>query len=226
MSGLLTGRTIAEPRMESDFIKSEYDPFYCRENLTVLAGSGSARTIEIGTIIALAASLTIAGGANAGNTGNGTISAAAALGPNAQPGAYSVEFLTATTFAVFDPSGNRLQDGETGAAYDNGQIGFTISVGGTAFGAGDGFTITVSQAAGKAVAATLDGVGGSQIAVGVAVREARAAVGVDGRMPAIVRGPAVLVRNHLVYPPDATDAQKAKLEADLIARGFIIVNAV
>ncbi|MGP1276008.1 MAG: head decoration protein [Caulobacterales bacterium] len=225
MSGLLTGRDITEPRVESDIIKSEHDPFYCRENFTLLAGSGGVRTIAIGTILGLAGMLSIASAANGGNTGNGTVSAAAALKAGAQVGAYAVEFLTATTFAVFDPSGNRLADGATGAAYDNGQIGFTITAGGTAFEAGDGFTITVSKAAGKAVAATLDGVDGSQIAAGVAVRSASAADGADGRVSAIVRGPAVLARNHLVYPAGATDAQKARLEADLEARGIIFTTA-
>lgn len=226
MAGLLTGRTIAEPRVETDFLRSEFDPFYCRENLPLLAGSGGVRTVLIGTIIGLAGMFTIASEANAGNTGNATITAAATLQAGAQPGDYAVEFLTATTFAVFDPSGNRLADGATGAAYNNGQIGFTITVGGTPMEAGDGFTITVSQAAGKAVAVTLDGVDGSQIGAGVALRHAEAADGVDGRLPVIARGPAVLIRNHLVYPASATDAQKARLEADLEARGFIIVNAV
>jgi len=80
-----------------------------------------------------------------GNTGTGTVSAGPTVnGAVAQNGAYTVVFTGATTFNVFDPNGRELQPGNTGAAYNDGGIGFTITAGGTAFVAGDGFTMTVT----------------------------------------------------------------------------------
>jgi hypothetical protein len=62
-----------------------------------------------------------------------------------QNGVYSVQFTGATTFNVFDPNGRELLTGKTGVAYSDGGIGFTITAGGTAFVAGDGFTVTVTM---------------------------------------------------------------------------------
>lgn len=76
-----------------------------------------------------------------GATGNGTISAPV-VGPTAVPGQYRITMLTATTFRVEDPNGVRLKDGATGVAYSAEGITFTITVGGTAFVAGDAFTVS------------------------------------------------------------------------------------
>ena len=88
---------------------------------------------------------TVASAAKAGgNTGNGTLGtlSANALAKN---GAYTVTFLTATTFNVYDPLGKLLGSGATGTAFSTGgQITFTITAGGTAFVAGDGFVVTVT----------------------------------------------------------------------------------
>ena len=80
-----------------------------------------------------------------GNTGNGTVSAGptinAAIGMN---GVYQVRFSDATHFTVVDPNGKQLADGQTGVAYSDAGLGFTITAGGTAFVAGDGFDMTVT----------------------------------------------------------------------------------
>jgi hypothetical protein len=81
-----------------------------------------------------------------GNTGNGTVGSMSA-GLGAQVGAYTVVFTAATVFSVFDPSGKELKNGATGTAYSD-EINFTITAGGTAFVAGDGFTITVPAGTG------------------------------------------------------------------------------
>ena len=93
-----------------------------------------------------AASATVAGAANGGNTGTGTMTAGpTVVAGTAQNGAYSIKFTAATTFNVFDPNGRELMPGSTGVAYSDGGIGFTITAGGTAFVAGDGFTVTVTN---------------------------------------------------------------------------------
>jgi hypothetical protein len=92
------------------------------------------------------ASATVAGAANAGNTGNGTISAGPVVTAGvALNGAYSVKFTDATHFNMYDPNGVQMEPGTAGTAYSDGGIGFTITAGGTAFAAGDGFTITVTN---------------------------------------------------------------------------------
>jgi hypothetical protein len=78
-----------------------------------------------------------------GNTGNGTFTVAPAAGSGVpQTGAYTLTMLTATTYSVVGPNGESLPNGTTGVAYATPQIGFTLTAGGTAFVAGDGFTIT------------------------------------------------------------------------------------
>lgn len=84
----------------------------------------------------------IASAAFAGNTGNGTLGTLSALAA-AQPGAYSAVFVAATKYEVYDPSGKFVGVGTTAVAFSN-QVQFTITAGGTAFVAGDGFTITVT----------------------------------------------------------------------------------
>lgn len=80
------------------------------------------------------------------NTGNGTMTAGPAITAGAaQSGAYSIKFTGATTFNVFDPNGRELLPGNTGVAYADGGIGFTITAGGVAFIAGDSFTVTVTN---------------------------------------------------------------------------------
>lgn len=92
--------------------------------------------------IEAAAENTIASAAYAGNTGNGTLGTLSALAA-AQPGAYNVAFIAATKFEVYTPLGDFLGVGTTGTAFSN-QVQFTITAGGTAFVAGDGFTVTVT----------------------------------------------------------------------------------
>jgi len=75
------------------------------------------------------------------NTGNGTIGAISA-GAALKNGSYTVKFTAATAFNVFDPNGSAMAAGVTGTAYTDAQIGFTITAGGTAFVAGDSFTIS------------------------------------------------------------------------------------
>ncbi len=80
-------------------------------------------------------------GAAGVNTGNGTIGSIAA-GAALKNGSYTVKFTAATAFNVFDPNGSALATGTTGTAYSDPQLGFTITAGGTAFVAGDSFTIS------------------------------------------------------------------------------------
>jgi hypothetical protein len=83
-----------------------------------------------------------------GNTGNGTFTVAPTIGATNPAqfygGVYAVVFTGATTFNVYDPNGVELQPGVTGTPYVDNKIQFTITAGGTAFVAGDGFNITAT----------------------------------------------------------------------------------
>lgn len=219
-----TYSTQREPLL-GDVLLSEVDQKITRRTRTVKAGDGSDRKLLIGTVAAFADSLLIASAANLGNTGNGTLTTAAALGANAQPGEYTVEFLTVTTFAVFDPQGSRLADGATGAAYDNGQISFEITAGGTAFVAGDGFTITVSTAEGELVAfdpTAVDGSGRDPVIIGQTV------TAYDGSAAEVftLERLCTLKASGLIWPDGITAAQQAAAIASLTARHVVILATV
>lgn len=109
------------------------------KSVTVKAGQNLPR----GRVVQLTEQFTAAAGVAGTNTGNGTMGATTAL-DNAAIGTFTVIFTAATVFHVINPNGVRLKDGATGVAYSD-QVGFTITAGGTAFVAGDTFTIAVTQ---------------------------------------------------------------------------------
>lgn len=90
------------------------------------------------------------------NTGNGTFGTITPVSVPTQIGAYSVVFSSATAFTVTAPSGATAA-GTTGVAFAALGIGFTITAGGTAFVAGDSFTITTTAAVGKPTAVAVAG---------------------------------------------------------------------
>lgn len=85
------------------------------------------------------------------NTGNGTMGTVSLVSTATQIGTYDVAFTAATAFTVTAPDGTTAT-GATGAAFSALGLGFTITAGGTAMVAGDGFTITVADAAGRPAA--------------------------------------------------------------------------
>ena len=129
-------------------------------NITLGAG-----TLQRGTVLGqqtLGAAASVAGKpAGGANTGNGTISAVA-LEANAAVGQYVITMTGATTFTVESPDGAQLADGDAGVAYSD-RLGFTITAGGTAFVAGDGFTVTVAAGSGNYIESVATATDGSQV---------------------------------------------------------------
>lgn len=114
------------------------------KQVTVISG----QTVVRGEVMQLTGQFTAGVGVAGTNTGNGTIAGEVA-NDTASVGTYTIEMLTATTFKVIAPNGIALDaQGATGSAYDD-QIGFTITAGGTAFIAGDTFTVLVTAGLGK-----------------------------------------------------------------------------
>lgn len=216
--------TITRPKLQTAVLKWFADEDYSFEQETALANSAASLTpaglMDIGLVVGkVADAAPAAAAANAGNTGNGTVSAPSAQ-VGIQVGTYNIEFIAATKFNVYDPAGNLVGEGSTGTAFAN-QIGFTITAGGTAFVAGDGFTIAVAAGSGKVVPLNLTAVDGSAVPVGVVVRQATVPAGADAPV-VVVERLAVLLSDGLIYPSGATTNQKNAIRAQLAALGLIV----
>lgn len=114
------------------------------------------------------------------NTGNGTLGTfkgmAAAPGVAATvAGAYVVTFTSATSFSVADPSGAIVGYGDVGVQYIGGGFSFLATAGGTAWVAGDKFTVTVSAASGSTIFGN-NGGGGETAGKGISLAVSAAGV--------------------------------------------------
>jgi len=76
-------------------------------------------------------------------TGNGTLTGVAA-GPTSVPETITIAAVDATHFTVTGSSSGVLGTATVGTPFVSGQIGFTINAGGTAFVAGDAFTVATT----------------------------------------------------------------------------------
>jgi hypothetical protein len=185
------------------------------------AQTPSGGLLDIGVIVGKIAAGAATAVANAGNTGDGTVSAPSDL-VGVQVGAYAVEFIDPAKFNVYDPFGNLVGDGLTGAAFAT-QIGFTITAGATAFAAGDGFTITVAvnANAGLIVPLNLAAIDGSQNPICVILRQT--VVPAATNVPAVVvERFAVLLNDGLIYPAGSSVAQQAVIRAQRGVLGLIV----
>ncbi|HZR34351.1 MAG TPA: head decoration protein [Nevskia sp.] len=160
----------------------------------------------------------VAGG---GNTGNGTSSAVTTTGHAPQLGVYGVEFDDATHFVVTAPNGQEVGHGVTGTAFSGGGLGFTITAGGTAFVAGDSFTVTVAAAAGagKFLTSVATAVDGSQTPAGILYGTRDATLG-DVACAVVTRSCEVNA-SELIWDPSYTPAQITAGLAALAAIGII-----
>jgi hypothetical protein len=118
----------------------------------------SAGTLPRGSVLGMVnnSAVEIVAGAN---TGNGTVGAVS-VGTAGTTGAFTLKATSATNFTVTDPEGNALPAATVGTPYANAEINFTITAGGTAFVAGDSFTVTLPDAIGTyklSVATASDG---------------------------------------------------------------------
>jgi hypothetical protein len=122
-------------------------------NIGATVYAADDNTVALGSLSAAAA-------AKSGNTGNGTFGTITPPS-TAKVGAYVLTLTSATAFSLVDPNGDELAPGAVGTAYSSFDLGFTLTAGATAFVAGDAFTITVSQASGRAIG-TLAGIDNGQ----------------------------------------------------------------
>lgn len=207
----------------SDFVKYEAEREYSRENVTILAGSGSARALTAGMILGQITKAAATGAAVAGNTGNGTITASPTVGVAAKVGTYTLTCIEPATnlgkFQVEDPDGIVIGIATVATAFTT-HLTFTIADGATDFASGDAFTIVVAAGSGKVKQIDFSATDGADKAYGVLLRDATAADGTDGAGVAIVRH-AILETSHLTWPSGASAPQKAAALATLQLAGVL-----
>jgi hypothetical protein len=145
----LTSLTAVPPGV-LDVLRQGFETVYCNNGASatktspvcVWVAASTGNHIQGG--FEIAPSATVASAATEGNTGNGTLGALTVTAGEAEDGVYTVQFTGATTFNVYDVNGRGLLAGKTGVAYSAAGVNFTITAGGTAFVAGDSFTVTVT----------------------------------------------------------------------------------
>jgi len=223
--------TLQRPKLQSAVLKFFVAEEYNFEAETLL-GTGvmnsTGQFADVGTVvgkISQAAPAAAAGVATAGNTGNGTMGTTSAVAGAAQVGTYNVVYISATEFEVYDPSGKLVGVGKNGTAFAM-QIGFTMTAGGTAFVAGDSFTVavTIAAGAGQCTIVNPSAADGSQNAMGVVMRACTANAGADNVNGLVVleRGPAVLLSDNLIWPAGSTTPQQTAWLAQLVALGIVV----
>jgi hypothetical protein len=141
--------------------------------------SGEANRVRGSVLGRKATAGTIVGAAQAGNTGNGAISALT-VGGAARIGRYRVVFIepgtNLGTFAVFGPDGREVGNGVAGTAFA-GEINFTIADGATDFVSGDTFNIDVSALTYKYLLSAIAATDGSQYPEAILAEDADATAG-------------------------------------------------
>ena len=222
-------KTVAAPKLQTAVLSWEVNPNFCREAYTLLAGSGAARVIAIGTVLGkiTKGAIAVAEAVFTG-TGNGTLTLAdPAYGAGVQEGDYVVRLIEAGTdagaFAVIRPDGTLDGYAVVGVAYD-GQVKFTIADGATDFAAAAQFVlaVTIVDGSGKVVAFAPAATDGSEVPWGVDINAAYAADAADGAGLAVARGPVILKAAGLVWPDGVSADQKAAALAVLEDKGIIV----
>ena len=214
---------ISEANNLGDILKFEAPNLYSRDEITVLAGSGSDRSLAVGEVFGKRTKSTATPTANGGNTGDGT-SGAITLGALTEPGTYTLTCIAtavnAGTFQVQTPNGYRLPDLDVAQAYTGDHLNFTLADGATDFILGDKFTVAVIGDD-KVVALDLSATDGTHEAAGIIADSVTAPDGTDISGVAIVRH-AVVSDATLVWPSGITAQQKSDAVERLHASGILV----
>ena len=213
-----------EGKYLGDWLKWEQENQYSRDIVTVLAGSGAERALTTGMVLGKITKGAATGAAVAGNTGNGTITAAPVVGAAAKPGVYRLVCIEPATnggkFSVEDPDGILLGVATGGVEFTT-HLTFTIADGSTDFAAGDAFTITVAAGSGKVKQIDFEATDGSDAACGIVALDTTVPDGADKSGVAIVRN-AIVSDNGITWPDGATADQKNGAIAQLKTAGILV----
>jgi hypothetical protein len=208
-----------------DWLKYEAPNLFSREEITILAGSGATRPLTSGMVLAKVTKGAATGAAVAGNTGNGTITAAPTVGAAAKVGVYRLVCIEPATnvgkFTVEDPDGINIGVATVAVEFTT-HLTFTIADGATDFVSGDAFTITVAAGSEKWVQySDTGGATGLATPAGLLLLDVTAADGTDATGTAIVRD-AVVSDNGITWPSSADAGEKAAAVVILKTLGIIV----
>jgi len=211
--------------MLGDLLKYEAEALYCREQVTVLAGAGAARELTMGMVLGRVTKGAANAAAEAGNTGDGAITAHPAVGADAKVGVYRLTCIKAAQngglFLVEDPDGIVIGEASVGVQFAK-HLTFTIADGAADFVVGDAFTITVLAGSGKYVQFKPAATDGANVACGVLLFDCSAADGADNPDGvALVRGPAIVADGELLWPAGIQAEDKAAALAALTVLGIL-----
>lgn len=215
---------VAPPTL-GDLLKYELNANYCRETITLKAGTSYALGSVLGKIALGAATAAAKAG---GNTGDGTLTldATTPVLAGAKLGVYTVRCTEAATdggtFEVQDPDGFVLGSVAVGATFAD-DIKFTIAAGDTDFIVGDGFDVTIAASAdsGKYALSPATGIDGSETAVAVLL-QAVDATDADAVGLIAARGPVIVSDAALAFDASVDDAAKeAAKKVQLAAAGIV-----
>lgn len=135
---------LVETWHDGGFIVSESNGHRSRKAITLTGGA----IVQAGTVLGqITTGATASAAALGTNTGNGAFGSVTLVTVPTQIGVYSVLFTAATAFTVTAPNG-ATATGSTGVSFNALGVVFTITAGGTAFVAGDSFTVTTTQKVG------------------------------------------------------------------------------
>lgn len=223
-----------KPRTEGDLIALEFDPNFCRDEVTYLAGSSATRAVRqfavLGALLTGTATVTAGAAisASGGTPGNGVPTGLSA-DAGAEEGVYWIEVIEPAanggTFAIRRPSGGLEGTGVIGTPFNGSMLNLTVPDGSNDYQAGDRIPVTVDYAvsgARKFTEIDFAATDGRAAAAGVAPRALTVPDGTDLVGPAIRRGPILLRAEELVWPAGATADQKAGAIAQLEARGIVV----
>jgi len=215
---------LTERKYLGDWLKFEYENQFSRDVITVLAGSGAERALLSGMVLGKITKGAATGAAVAGNTGNGTITAAPTVGQAAKPGVYQLVCIEPATnagkFTVEGPDGILIGVATVGVEFTT-HLTFTIADGSTDFASGDAFTITVAAGSGKVKQIDFAATDGSDLACGILLLDATAPDGSDKAAVAIARS-AIVSDNGILWPAGATTNQKNAAIAQLKNAGILV----
>lgn len=141
---------------------------------TILIAMG--QMLKRGTVLGRQSVKALKVTAAAGNTGNGTVTAAA--GTAAETGAYTLTATAATAFTLKDPNGVQVGTVNAGTPFASNQLTVSVTAGATAYVAGDVITLTVAPAPGTYVECVRTATDGSQTPSAILVDDVDSTLGV------------------------------------------------
>ena len=201
-----------------EFIQSEASGERSREEITIASGEN----LKVADVIAQTMTGgTITAAADAGNTGNGTVTGLS-VGSGAQEGEYRLvctePAVDAGTFQIEDPDGTIIGTAVVAVAFA-GDIGLTINDGATDFVAGDSFTLTVTQTTGEWQVLAPAATDGSEVAAGVLYDDVDATLAAASGV--VIAREAEVNGKLIGWPTGITAAEKDLAITQLTERGII-----